>query len=192
VGAERFCKRCRGTFSRCPRYLFVWHSAWHVYPCRSKFAGAYQSHLPFTQQILYAYRAVVGGSQTWQDNLIAIVINLLIAAYFWNVLKENWRTLQETDAFAEIRRLYRFIWVLYGLLMMVYGAQQALSYAFNMPSNVLGEVGREIAVNAIALLLIGSPIWFYFGGSYKTPCLTLPKKSLIYAWAFSTYFLSRV
>ncbi len=111
---------------------------------------------------LYAYRAVVGGSQTWQDNLIAIVINLLIAAYFWNVLKENWRTLQETDAFAEIRRLYRFIWVLYGLLMMVYGAQQALSYAFNMPSNVLGEVGREIAVNAIALLLIGSPIWFYF------------------------------
>lgn len=111
---------------------------------------------------LYAYRAVVGGSQTWQDNLIAIVINLLIAAYFWNILKENWRSLQETEAFAEIRRLYRFIWVLYGLLMMVYGAQQTLSYAFNMPSNVLGEVGREVAVNAIALLLIGYPIWFYF------------------------------
>lgn len=111
---------------------------------------------------LYADRAVVGGSQTWQDNLIAIVINLLIAAYFWNVLKENWRSLQESDAFAEIRRLYRFIWVLYGLLMMVYGAQQALSYAFNLPANVLGDVGREIAVNAIALLVIGSPIWFYF------------------------------
>ena len=29
---------------------------------------------------LYTYRAVIGGSQTWVDNLVAIIINLLIAA----------------------------------------------------------------------------------------------------------------
>lgn len=111
---------------------------------------------------LYTYRAIVGGSQTWLDNLIAIVINLLLAAYFWNILKEEWRTLPETESFAEIRRLYRFIWMLYGLLMVVFGAQQALDYAFTFsPENVLGAVGREIIVNAIALLLIGSPIWFF-------------------------------
>jgi uncharacterized membrane protein len=56
---------------------------------------------------LYVSRAIVGGSQTWIDNLIAIIINLLIAAYFWNILKEEWRTLPETENFAEIRRLYR-------------------------------------------------------------------------------------
>lgn len=106
-------------------------------------------------------RAVVGGSQSWIDNLIAIVVNLLIAAYFWNVLKSNWTSLAEPENFSEIRRLHRFVWVLYGLMMIVYGAQQALSYAFAFPTSVIGEIGRETAVNAIALMLIGSPIWYY-------------------------------
>ena len=110
---------------------------------------------------LYSYRALVGGSQTWSDNLIAIVINLLVAAYFWNTLKNNWRTVTETENFSEIRRLYRFIWMLYGLLMTVYGTQQALDFAFTLPSDVLGEIGRETAINAIALLVIGTPIWFF-------------------------------
>ena len=111
---------------------------------------------------LYTYRAIVGGSQTWLDNLIAIVINLLIAAYFWNILKAEWRTLPEAENFAEIRRLYRFVWVLYGLLMTIFGAQQALDYAFTLSTqNVLGMIGRETVVNAIALLLIGSPIWYF-------------------------------
>ncbi|MCQ3936815.1 MAG: hypothetical protein DPW18_07175 [Chloroflexi bacterium] len=111
---------------------------------------------------LYTYRAIVGGSQTWVDNLIAIVINLLIAAYFWNILKGEWRALAETENFAEIRRLYRFVWMLYGLLMTVYGAQQALSFAFTLSTgDVLGAIGRETIVNAIALLVIGAPIWFF-------------------------------
>jgi len=110
---------------------------------------------------LSAYRSVVGGSQTWSDNLIAVIINLLIAAYFWNVLKVNWGSLTDSENFAEIRRLYRFVWVLYGLLMTVYGAQQAIVYAFSFPTNVLGDVGRSTAVNAIALMLIGAPIWYY-------------------------------
>ncbi|NJN80497.1 MAG: hypothetical protein HC797_08505 [Anaerolineales bacterium] len=115
-----------------------------------------------TSANLYSYRALIGGSQTWSDNLIAIVINLLIAAYFWNVLKQNWNTLSETENFSEIRRLYRFIWMLYGLLMTVYGVQQALDFAFTFSSgDVLGEIGRETVINAIALLLIGTPIWYF-------------------------------
>jgi hypothetical protein len=111
---------------------------------------------------LYTARAIVGGTQTWVDNLIAIVINLLIAAYFWNILKNEWRTLPETENFAEIRRLSRFIWMLYGLLMTVYGAQQALGFAFTLSAvTVLGDTGRETIVNAIALLVIGVPIWYY-------------------------------
>lgn len=111
---------------------------------------------------LYTYRAIIGGTQTWVDNLIAIVINLLIAAYFWNILKGEWRALTETENFAEIRRLYRFVWMLYGLLMTVYGAQQALRFAFTLSTgDVLGAIGRETVVNAIALLVIGAPIWFF-------------------------------
>lgn len=110
---------------------------------------------------LSSVRAVVGGSQTWLDNLLAVVINLLIAAYFWNILQKNWQTLNEPENFAEVRRLYRFVWVLYGLLMMIYGAQQAITYIFSFPTSVLGDIGRETAVNAIALMLVGSPIWYY-------------------------------
>ncbi len=111
---------------------------------------------------LYVSRAILGGTQTWVDNLIAIVINLLIAAYFWNVLQNEWRTLPEKENFAEIRRLYRFVWMLYGLMMIIFGAQQALSYAFTFSTaDILGAIGRETAVNAIALLVIGAPIWFY-------------------------------
>jgi len=111
---------------------------------------------------LYTSRAILGGSQTWSDNLIAIVVNLLIAAYFWNILKDEWRTLPETENFAEIRRLYRFIWMLYGLLLAIFGAQQALDYAFTLSAeSVLGAIGRETVVNAIALMVVGAPIWFF-------------------------------
>ena len=111
---------------------------------------------------LYASRSIVGGTQTWTDNLIAIIVNLLIAAYFWRTLQNEWRTLPETESFAEIRRLYRFIWMLYGLMMVIYGAQQALNYVFTLSAgNVLGVLGRETAVNAIALLVVGAPIWFF-------------------------------
>lgn len=111
---------------------------------------------------LYTTRAIVGGTQTWIDNLIAIIVNLLIAAYFWNILKAEWRTLTETESFVEIRRLYRFIWMLYGLLMIVYGSQQAMEYAFTLSTQtVLGAIGRETLINAIALLVIGTPIWYF-------------------------------
>ena len=110
---------------------------------------------------LYVSRAIVGGSLTLVDNLIAIAINLLIAAYFWNILRHEWPGLPDPANFAEIRRLYRIIWVLYGLLMVIYGSQQALDFAFTLSRSVLGGIGRETVVNAIALLVVGTPIWFY-------------------------------
>lgn len=128
---------------------------------------AVQNLLAFLNRTLLAtaklseYRAVIGGSQSWPDNLIALVVNLLIAVYFWNVLKANWSKLSEPENFAEIRRLYRFTWVLYGLLLVIYGVQQALSYAFTFPTAVLGDIGRETAINAMALMFVGAPIWYY-------------------------------
>ena len=103
--------------------------------------------------------------QTLADNLIAIVMNGIVAAYFWNTLRNEWTTLSDRENFTEVRRLYRYIWMLYGLLMTVFGAQQILRFLLYIPGNLLGELGREVVINSVALLVVGTPIWVY---SWKT------------------------
>ena len=70
-------------------------------------------------------------------------MNLIVASYFWGILRNDWATLTDQENFSEVRRLYRYIWMLYGLLMTVFGAQQILRFIFYIPGNVLGELGRE-------------------------------------------------
>ena len=100
-------------------------------------------------------------NQTLADNLIAIMMNGIVAAYFWNILRGEWATLPDNEHFTEVRRLYRYIWMLYGLLMTVFGAQQILRFLFYVPGDVLGDAGREVVVNGVALLVVGTPIWVY-------------------------------
>ena len=78
-------------------------------------------------------RALVGGSQSWQDNLIAIFVNGVVGFYFFSILRTEWKSLSETENFADVRRLYRYLWLLYGLSMVVYGAQQILRFIFYIP-----------------------------------------------------------
>lgn len=100
-------------------------------------------------------------NQSLADNLIAIVMNLVVAAYFWTVLRGEWATLKDRENFSEVRRLYRYLWMLYGLLMTVFGAQQILRYLIYIPGSILGELGREVVANGTALLVIGTPVWVY-------------------------------
>jgi uncharacterized protein DUF5671 len=99
--------------------------------------------------------------QTLADNLIAILMNGMVAVYFWNILRGEWTTLSNKENFIEVRRLYRYIWVLYGLLITVFGAQQVLRFLLYIPGDILGDVGRDIIVNGVALLIVGTPIWAY-------------------------------
>jgi hypothetical protein len=99
--------------------------------------------------------------QTLADNLIAIVMNGIVAAYFWNILRHEWTTLPDRENFTEVRRLYRYIWMLYGLLMTIFGAQQILRFLLYIPGDLLGELGREVVINGVALLLVGTPVWVY-------------------------------
>jgi hypothetical protein len=106
-----------------------------------------------------AFRAF--SEQTLADNLIAIIMNGIVALYFWNILRSEWATLSDRENFTEVRRLYRYIWMLYGLLLTIFGAQQILRFLLYIPGDVLGDLGREVAVNGVALLLVGTPIWAY-------------------------------
>jgi hypothetical protein len=106
-------------------------------------------------------RALVGSTQSWPDNLIAITLNLLLASYFWSILRADWSALPDAENFKDIRRLYRFLWMLYGLLMIIFGTQQIVRYIFYMPTEIIGMMGRETFINATALLVIGAPIWFF-------------------------------
>jgi hypothetical protein len=110
---------------------------------------------------LGSYRAFIGGQQSWRDNIIAIVLNSIIATYFFTVVRIDWQILPDRTNFADVRRLYRYIWMLYALIMVIFGVQQILRYVFYIPAGMLGEVNREIFINGIALVVVGTPIWVY-------------------------------
>ncbi|MGE5376016.1 MAG: DUF5671 domain-containing protein [Bacteroidota bacterium] len=99
--------------------------------------------------------------QTLADNIIAIAMNGIVALYFWNVLRSDWRKLTDRENYSDVRRLYRYIWMLYGLLLTVFGAQQVLRFLFYIPGGLLGHLGREVAINGLALLVFGTPVWVY-------------------------------
>lgn len=110
---------------------------------------------------LQAARAMFGANQTWQDNLIAILLNGVAAAYFFTVVRADWQVIKEPGNFADVRRLYRYIWVLFGLLLTILGAEQILTFLLYMPSALIGGTGQEVGINALALILVGTPVWVY-------------------------------
>ena len=66
------------------------------------------------------------------------------------------RLVSVKENFADARRLYRYIWVLYSLFMAIFGTQQVVYYLFNIPSGALGELTSETLINGIALLIVGN------------------------------------
>lgn len=106
------------------------------------------------------WQAFLGGGQSLTDNLVAVFLNLLMAVYFYMVLRSDWQASPLEEAFTETRRLYHYLWMLYTLAMVVFGAQQLLHSVFNLAGTV-GGVGRVLIANGIALLLVGTPVWAF-------------------------------
>jgi hypothetical protein len=113
--------------------------------------------------------AIVGGSQTLIDNLLAMLINGLAAAYFFVQLRADWAAFRQaplSDAaqvFGEVRRIYRYIWLFYALLMTVFGLQQILHYLLGLFSPSVDGIGSALhpLMNGLALALVGAPLWAY-------------------------------
>jgi hypothetical protein len=105
-------------------------------------------------------QVMFGADQTLIDNLIAIVMNGLIATYVFSVLRKDWATPPAGYSLADVRRIYRYIWVLYGLIMMTFGVQQTLLYIFDYIGDAI-SASQAILVNGLTLTLVGTPIWIF-------------------------------
>ena len=109
---------------------------------------------------LPAQDAFVGSTQSWMDHIIAILINGLAAGYLFSVVRQNWKDLPEREAFAQTRRLYGYIWVVYGLVLLVFGASQVFAYLFTLMETI-GTGPQAKLANGLSLLIVGTPIWIF-------------------------------
>lgn len=109
------------------------------------------------------FHAMLGGQQTLADNLIAIFVLVIFFAYFYQQLHLAWKNLGEVQNFADVRRLYRFAWMLYGLLLLVAGSIQMIRSILYWPAFLGGDF-RSRALNGLAFVIVGLPIWYYAWG----------------------------
>jgi hypothetical protein len=115
--------------------------------------------------------AMFGGAQTLPDNVVAILINALAAGYFCWVTRGDGLALAQEDAagggatqyaqpWLETRRLYRYLWLLYALGLVLAGLQQLLLAGLTLWGS--GDVQPWIRLsNGLTLLLVGLPLWLW-------------------------------
>src|SRR5574338_136662 len=101
-----------------------------------------------------------GGEGSLTDNLIAMLINAIAFAYFWMVMRDDWRADPTENHLADARRLYRYLWVVFGLTLSVVGVYNLLSFVFNLPGE--GIANNAVLISgAISLLVVGLPLLVY-------------------------------
>jgi hypothetical protein len=104
-----------------------------------------------------------GRNQTALDNIIAVLVNAVVLAYFWTVLRSDWQADIPENHLHETRRLYRYLWVLAGLTLTVTGVYNLLRYLLYTPG--LSENGGQtlpILAGGLTLLIVGLPLWIYY------------------------------
>lgn len=104
--------------------------------------------------------ALLGSDQNVWDNLIAILVNGVVALYLLDVLRRDRRIAEARPVLNEVRRLYRVVWLIYGLGLTVLSVQKIVVYILTfMPSSQLMPAGGAALANAATLLAAGLPLW---------------------------------
>jgi hypothetical protein len=106
-------------------------------------------------------RAILGGYQTLSDNLIAIGVNFILAVYFYKILQSDWASSTDTSSLVDLKRLYRYIWMLYSLGLTILGVQKLVVFILTWQHSI-GSSGKEQFSNALTLLIVGAPLWVYW------------------------------
>ena len=106
--------------------------------------------------------AIIGAGQNFSDNFIAILVNGILGWYFYQIIQKEWES--PSDMLPLLRRIYRYLWVFYGLGLSVTGIDLLLRHLFWVISStsftlVLSE--NQWMQNGITLSLVGIPLWAY-------------------------------
>jgi hypothetical protein len=104
--------------------------------------------------------AFLGSDQTPADNLIAIVVMGVAFYYFNTVLKSEWSANTEGNDLPGTRRIFRYIWMLYSLVLLVFSVVYILEFIFLTPTG-LGNPSRELLANGLSILVVMAPLWAY-------------------------------
>jgi hypothetical protein len=111
----------------------------------------------------------IGGEQSWTDNIVAILVNAVLAGYIYSVLQQDWQANPSEEAFPIVRRLNRLLWVIYGLGLTYAGVVQILLYIVEkIESASFGSGQDSLLVNGLGLILVGIPLWLYCWRIVKT------------------------
>jgi hypothetical protein len=104
--------------------------------------------------------AFLGSDQTPADNIIALVV-MGIAFYYFNItLKREWAANTEGNDLSGTRRLFRYTWMLYSLVLLVFSVVFILEFIFLTPTG-LGNPSRELFANGLSILVVMAPLWSY-------------------------------
>jgi hypothetical protein len=98
------------------------------------------------------------------DRIISIAINAIAWFLLERLLRADWKSVASTEALVEVRRLSRYVWMLYGLVLLVAGVFQTLQYLLDPGGGRLAMGSASFArvlVNGLALILVGAPLWVY-------------------------------
>lgn len=113
-----------------------------------------------------------GGTQTVSDNLVALVITLTAYYFFSRVLASDERASLPESYLPETRRLYRYLWLGFGLIVVIVGVQTLVRYLLYLVTDIK-EPSPYLLANGLALLLVGTPLWAWTGrlidGSLDSP-----------------------
>jgi hypothetical protein len=100
----------------------------------------------------------IGHAQTWSDNLTAMAVNGILAIYFYTVIQANWKDTPVGNWFPLIRRIARYLVMLYGFVMLFAGVEQLVSFLFDLAGTVGGGYTTRLP-NALSFTLVGAPLW---------------------------------
>ncbi|HPH97779.1 MAG TPA: DUF5671 domain-containing protein [Anaerolineaceae bacterium] len=100
----------------------------------------------------------IGEGQGWGDNLAAVIVNLLVAIYFYIRLQSDWKALPAHPPLGDVRRFYRYLWVLYSLALGLFGIQQTLLFVLRLPADTI-DAAEDLLSNGLAFMLVGIPLW---------------------------------
>jgi hypothetical protein len=133
-------------------------------------------------------QAVVGGDQTGLDNLVAIFVNLLGAALVFLLLKADWGKPLLGNAYFVTRRLFRLLWLVTGVVLIVSGLALILQFIIGQTGNT-EQVSRSFLPGGLSLLLMGIPLWFFVSRRIEAS-LSDPAEQHSVLRLFVLYFLA--